>query len=107
MEYILDSDYDNIMAKNGERFKRNDALFNEESGMAAEDIMLGIKKIADELKDQPHPIVKAKAFEYILKNTRISCDSRDRYPAINMIDRPLNSTIVSAWSSEVFGKIIP
>ena len=55
----------------------------------------------------PHPIRKATALAYILKNTRISCDKRDNFPAINMIDHPLNSVLTDKWSKELFEEIIP
>ena len=58
-------------------------------------------------KELPHPIRKARALEYVLKNTRISCDERDIFPAINMIDRPISKTIIKEWHGEVFSEIIP
>ena len=42
-----------------------------------------------------------------MENTRISCDPRDIFPSINMIDRPLNQTIIADWRREVFTEIIP
>nr|MBQ4318692.1 hypothetical protein [Clostridia bacterium] len=89
------------------RFVRNDALFSKESGLPAEEIISGILKQDEALSSLSHPVRKAKAFEYILKNTRISCDSRDRFPSINMIDRPINATLIPKWNREVFGEIIP
>lgn len=55
----------------------------------------------------PHPVRKARALAYVLKNTRISCDERDIFPSINMIDRPLSKTLIKKWREEVFGEIIP
>ena len=116
MEYIKNSDYEYIMNKyhpqdkpfnSFNRFIRHDAFFAEDTGMDGEAIIEGIKKQDEELSDLPHPVRKAKAFAYILKNTRISCDPRDIFPAINMIDRPLNSTVVAAWRKNVFCDIIP
>ena len=43
----------------------------------------------------------------ILKNTRIACDERDIFPAIQMIDRPLSKTVIKAWRREVFEETIP
>ncbi len=42
-----------------------------------------------------------------MENTRISCDKRDRFPAICSVDRPLNQTLIAAWRKEVFCDIIP
>ena len=94
MKYIKPNDYDYIMQKfNKEtqnRFMRCDDLFSENSGMAPDLILRGLKENDKLYSAEPRPVRKARAMEFVLKNTRISCDARDRYPAINMIDRPLN-----------------
>lgn len=89
------------------RFIRRDEIFDSTSGMDPDAIIAGIWEQDALCKDLPHPVRKAKAFAYVLKNTRISCDKRDIFPAINMIDRPLNRTVIAAWKKEVFGEIIP
>ena len=103
MEYIREKDYDYIMNKyhrqdepfdSFNRFVRNDGIFSSETGMDPEEIMKGIVEGDKEMENLPHPIRKAKALAYVLKNTRRSCDNRDVFPAINMIDRPLYSTLV-------------
>lgn len=116
MEYIKKVDYDYILNKyhiqDGNfnpynRFIRNDIIFSVDTGLPAEKIKEEIKKQDAEIKEEMHPIRKARAFEYVLKNTRIACDTRDIFPVINIIDRPLNATIVSEWKNEVFGQMIP
>ncbi|MBQ8526712.1 MAG: hypothetical protein IJ460_08365 [Clostridia bacterium] len=126
MEYIKNTDYDYIMNKYHDqkeksesfdsvhrgahifnRFIRHDEIFDESTGMLGDDIIDGIKKQDEQIKNLSHPVRKAKAFEYVLKNTRISCDKRDIFPGINMVDRPLNKTVVAEWKNEVFGTIIP
>lgn len=116
MEYIKKTDYDYIMNKYHdqskpfdayERFVRNDKLFSVDTGMDGEEIIKGILEEDKKIEKLSHPVRKARAFEYVLKNTRISCDNRDIFPAINMIDRPINKTIIAEWRSEVFTKIIP
>lgn len=111
MEYISDAGYAYIMGKfattPNARFVRNDLLFAEDSGLAAVDIMEGIRKQDSALTNTPHPVRKARAFAYVLDNTRIHCDPKDPFPAIHMLDRPLNATVISAWNSEVFSQIIP
>ena len=114
MEYICSADYHYIMNKYHDqdkpfnahrRFIRHDEIFDESTGMAGEDILAGI--LAQDAVDLPHPIRKAKAFAYVLENTRISCDKRDIFPTINMIDRPLNKTLINPWKKEVFEGKIP
>ena len=126
MKYIKAGDYDYIMSKyhtkemlkgfqepKGEgtqvfyRFLRHDAIFDDKTGMAGGDILVGIQKNDRENEALPHAVRKAMAFAYVLENTRISCDRRDIFPAINMIDRPLNITLLCKWSAEVFEGIIP
>lgn len=116
MEYIKNSDYEFIMNKYHKqnepfnslaRFVRNDSLYEENSGLAPDLIYKGIEEQDERLKDLSHPVRKASAFEYILANTRISCDARDIFPCINMIDRPLNKTLIKKWSVEVFCGTIP
>ncbi len=89
------------------RFQRVDEHFADDSGLAPELIYEGIRSLLEENRSLPHPVLKAKAFALILENTRINCDPRDRYPSINMIDRPLNRTVIGEWNKEVFNKIIP
>ena len=116
MEYIREEDYRYITNKYHntalpfdphKRFIRNDGIFNEESGVSPEEILMRIGEQDRQIADLPHPIRKARAFALVLKQTRISCDRRDRFPAINMIDRPLNQTLVAAWKKEVFHEMIP
>ena len=116
MEYIKSRDYDYIMNKYHDqgkpfnphrRFIRRDEIFDEATGMDGDDIIAGILEQDAQNENLPHPVRKAQAFAYVLKNTRNSCDRRDIFPAINMIDRPLNRTVIAAWKKEVFGEIIP
>ncbi len=107
MHYIKDSDYEYIINKyNKERFARKDDVFSKKTGMDGDKIKEEILLRDKENAHLSHPVRKALAFDFILKNTRISCDSRDPFPAINMIDRPLNKTLVAEWSKEVFGGIV-
>lgn len=108
MEYIKNEDYNYIMSKyHAERFHRQDEIFDESTGMYGDDIIVEINKQDEKMAHLPHPVRKAKAFAFILEHTRISCDCRDIFPAINMVDRPLNQTLVRKWGKEVFGKIVP
>lgn len=116
MEYIKDVDYEYISNKYHDaskpfnsfaRFIRRDGIFSVETGMDGDKIKENILLEDKEIEHLPHPIRKAKAFAFILANTRISCDNRDRFPAINAIDRPLNATLIAKWNNEVFGERIP
>ena len=116
MQYINPCDYDYICNKfhdaskpwNGMgRFIRRDELFSADTGMDPEEIKLGIWEQDKAYASESHPVRKARALAYVLEHTRIACDPRDRYPAINAIDRPLNATLIGAWRKEVFSEVIP
>ena len=116
MEYIKNSDYEYISNKYHDtnkpfdtfaRFIRHDEIFSPETGIHGDDIISGIVEQDESIKHISHPVRKAEALSFVLKNTRISCDSRDRYPAINSIDRPLNRTLLTPWKKELFEEIIP
>ncbi len=125
MKYIKPNDYDYIMNKYHDseeynkirtdlkglevfnRFIRRDSIFSPETGMDGDEIKKGIFANDEKIKNLPHYIRKARAIEYVLKNTRISCDSRDIFPAINAVDRPLKQTLVTMWRREVFFQTIP
>jgi len=107
-EYITNKYHDTLEPFDGhKRFIRRDELFSLDSGLAPEMILVGITDNDKQYESLPHSIRKARALEYVLKNTRISCDERDIFPAINMIDHPLSQTVVKAWRKEIFGKTIP
>ena len=116
MKYINQQDYEYIMNKYHDvsepfdghnRFLRHDEIFSSDNGLAPESILVGIVDNDKQYESLPHSIRKARALEYVLKNTRISCDERDIFPAINMIDRPLSQTIIKAWRNDVFVEMIP
>lgn len=108
MIYIAPQNYDYIINKYPKkRFTRKDEVFSEDSGTSPEEIMAGIWENDKKYEHLPHPVRKARALEYILKHTRISCDGRDIFPSINMIDRPLDKTLIGSWHKEIFEEIIP
>ncbi len=116
MKYINDRDYEYVRNKYHDiskpfdpfnRFIRHDEIFSEDSGMDPGDIISGIWENDKKYEQLPHPIRKARALEYVLNNTRISCDERDVFPAINMVDTPIAKTIVSKWRKDIFSENIP
>jgi hypothetical protein len=105
MEYVTDRNLEYILNKYHDttkpfdsfsRFIRRDELFSPESGLSPEEIMDGILKNDEKYAHLPHPVRKARALEFVLKNTRIAWDERDLFPAVNMVDRPLNKTLIAA-----------
>lgn len=81
--------------------------YGDKPGMRPDAIRAGIAEQDKRLSHLPHAVRKARAFAYVLEHTRLSCDARDRFPAIECIDRPLNDTLIAPWYAEVFGTVIP
>ena len=115
MQYIRPEDYNYIMQKYADdpksvhgrnRFVRQDRIFDEKTGLDGDFILSEIDKIDEANAHLPHPVRKALALAYVLENTRIRCDARDPFPAINMVDRPLQKTLLGKWRSEIFGGVI-
>lgn len=84
MTYIRVCDHDHIMNKYHtqdkpfnphRRFIRHDGIFDSATGMDGERILAGILEQDAALTVLPHPTRKAKAFAYVLKNTRIPAAS--------------------------------
>ena len=116
MYYINDSDSEYILNKHHSLssdydimncVRRHEEIFDESTGMDGDEIIKGIREQDDKISHRPHSIRKAMALRFVLDNTRISCDKRDRYPAINAIDRPLNQTLILKWKNEVLNEIVP
>ena len=89
------------------RFIRRDDLFSSETGMNPDQILAHIPVQDAEHARESHPVRKAYALSFVLKNTRISCDPRDIFPAINMVDRPLREALIEKWKKEIFTDFIP
>ena len=115
MQYIKNEDYEYIMQKYADdprpipdrsRFVRQDRIFDKGTGLDGDVIMQKIMEEDEKMSHLSHPVRKAKALEFVLKNTRISCDPRDIFPGINALDRPLQKALISKWSEELFGGVL-
>ena len=115
MEYIKDRDYEYIKNKYHDtskpynsfaRFVRHDEIFDESTGTEYTALKAEVMANDEKISHLSHHIRKATAFAHILKSTRISCDSRDRFPAINAVSRPL-SDMQGKWRKELFSEILP
>ena len=116
MQYINDKSYEYIMSKYHDVNKpfssfnitiRHDEYFDESTGMNGDDLKAAIVEEDKKIAHLSHPIRKANAMAFALENTRICCDSRDIFPSINALDRPVGSTIVWSWLNEVFTQKVP
>ena len=116
MMYFSDESYHYIMNKFHDtgkpfnslsRFVRHDAIFSPDTGMDPQLIQVKILENDQQYLDRSHFYRKAKALEFVLDHTRIDCDPRDIFPAINCTDRPVEKTLVKQWYDDVFQNILP
>ncbi|MBR2471168.1 MAG: EamA family transporter [Clostridia bacterium] len=116
MYYIKDEDYNFISNKFHDtkgpfnpmnQFIRHDAIFDADTGMDGDELIKGISENDKQYADLPHSVRKARAMEYALDNTRILCDSRDIFPAINAIDRPVARGLINKWRADVIHEFLP
>ena len=52
-------------------------VFDPATGLDNETIKKNLLALAEELEDQPHPVVKARAFEYVARHVRIDVNPHD------------------------------
>ena len=78
-------------------------VFASETGIDNEEIKAGIMALAEELGTLPHPVLKARAFEYITRNVRIDVNPNDWYVGFACWDRNdrLLNQLVAKWDGEV------
>lgn len=106
--YILNKFHDTNKPFNSmQRLTRNDAIFDPATGMDPDLVRTNILENDKKYLDRSHFIRKARALEFALDNTRIDCDNRDIFPAINCTDRPVEKALVLTWYREVFKEILP
>ncbi len=78
-------------------------VFDPATGLDNDTIMQNLTALVDDLKQQPHPVVKARAFEYVARHVRIDVSPHDWFVAFGCWDgkaRPLNF-LLSRWDEEV------
>ncbi len=78
-------------------------VFDPATGLDHDTLKSGVLALAEEMKSRPHPVIKARAFEYVARNVRIDVSPHDWYVAFgcwNRWDRPLDG-LVAGWDREV------
>ncbi|OGV49658.1 MAG: hypothetical protein A2017_07320 [Lentisphaerae bacterium GWF2_44_16] len=78
-------------------------VFDPETGIDNETLKAGIMRLTKELEGQPHPVIKAKAFEYVTRNAWIDVNPHDWFVGFgcwNRKDLPL-SALICKWNDEV------
>lgn len=81
--------------------------FDKSTGLEDAEIRDGLNTLKRCLKNLPHPVFKARAIEYVLKNTKIDISEHDIFVGIWSLNRLANTITQDVWKSEVFDNIIP
>ena len=72
----------------------------EESGLDEEELKSGLLALEDEIKSLPHPIAKAKAIEYVLKNERVFINEHDYFVGLYALNRLTKSITFNKWERD-------
>lgn len=97
----------NLRTRN-EQKKGDGIVFDPLTGLDDETIKENVLKLAEELKNLPHQIVKARAFEYVTENIRIDASPHDWFVAFgcrDRYDRPL-SPLIDKWNAKVDASLL-
>ena len=76
--------------------------YDEGTGLSDVEMDKGLEKLSNELEGSPHPIHKAKLFEYVLTNTRIDIAEHDYFIGIYSWGRCISKYTVFKWCDEVY-----
>lgn len=78
-------------------------ILDTRTGVDNETLKNGVMVLAAELKGCPHPVIKARAFEYVARNVQIDVSPHDWFVGFgcwNRYDRPL-SPLLGSWNAEI------
>ena len=74
--------------------------YDESTGLSDEEMQDGLKALREKIKEEPHPVQKAKYFAYVLDNTRIDVNEHDYFIGIWTWNRPISPHSVYLWNEE-------
>jgi len=75
------------------------------NGLNDDEIIKGLIEYDKTLEGLSHPIVKARAVEYVLKNTKIDVNEHDYFIGINSWNRLAEKITQDKWIRELFASI--
>ena len=77
------------------------------TGKSDEEILAGLAELEPSLDGLPHPVAKARAIEYVLRNTRIDVNEHDYFPCIYSWNCLADSVTFKKWKQAVFDETLP
>ncbi|MBQ8350720.1 MAG: hypothetical protein IJY20_01585 [Clostridia bacterium] len=75
--------------------------YDAATGMTDEEINHGLATLANELRDQPRPLIKASMVAYVLDHTRIDVNAHDDFVGIYSWGRLIDPYTVDPWYQEI------
>ncbi|MBR4767765.1 MAG: hypothetical protein IK088_02195 [Lachnospiraceae bacterium] len=79
--------------------------YDASTGLDDDAMRAELHDLAKTLEGQPHPIIKARLFAFLLDNARIDVSEHDWFVGFYNWGRLLWKQTVEPWSEELFGKI--
>lgn len=89
------------------RFQYHGYDYDETTGLDDDGILAGLKELDAKLGHLPHPVIKARAVEYVLQNTRIDINEHDYFIGIYSWAQLPNAITLDKWKREVYNEKIP
>ena len=114
MKYIKQQDYEYIINKYHDTQKPFDPYrrrdyhgyeYDADTGLSDEEIKRGLLEADKILSSLPHPVAKARAIEFVLKNTKIDVNENDYFVGINSWNRLAEKITYDKWIRELFASI--
>ncbi|MGI6172493.1 MAG: pyruvate formate lyase family protein [Christensenellales bacterium] len=78
--------------------------YDPSTGMTDEEMRVGLEDLSKRLEGLPHPVQKARMFEYVLDNTRIDVNEHDYFVGIYTWNRPISKFTLHKWHDETLEK---
>ena len=66
--------------------------FDTSTGLEDDEILEGLKRLQETIKDLPHPVAKAYAVQFVLENTKIDINEHDWFVGLWSLNRLVNPT---------------
>ncbi|MBR5868832.1 MAG: hypothetical protein IKZ21_05245, partial [Clostridia bacterium] len=71
-----------------------------ETGLDDEDILAGLRTLAEETQDLPHPVARARAIAYVLEHERLYVNEHDWFVGLYSLNRLANTVTFAPWNAE-------
>lgn len=74
--------------------------YDSETGLSDEEILAGLKTLAEEDADKPHPIARANAIRYVLEHERLYVNEHDYFVGLYSLNRLAGTTTMRKWMAQ-------